>query len=140
MFDYVDGGGVNCMVEWYESLGTSDRATLDSKVNMIKSAGLHLGPKLIAGTGVGNISKLRFFGKARIQRRPRLCAGPCDSTLEVTFLIGANEIGDETVPANANQIAVNRRQDILDNRNSRRMVYKCHEPRRSNKSSHENGE
>ena len=124
IYDHVSQNGENTIMEWAKGLG-ADRVKFESKLNMIRTAGFDLPPKLLSDTNSPHIKKLRFFGQAKIQWRPMLCRGPIDNQTEATVLVGAHEKGSKLVPLNADHDAERLRQQIITDPKNRR----CHHAR-----------
>ncbi|SRR6266568_1263917 len=122
LWDYVDENGVNTIKEWARGLG-SDRAKFENKLNMLRTAGADLPPKILSRTHSAHILKLRFFGLAQIQWRPMLCKGPIANDSEFTLLLGAHEKGSKLNPVDADHKAEKLRQKVLANPPARRRLH-----------------
>lgn len=122
VWDHVDERGRNTIQGWAARLG-QDRGKFEAKVNMLRTAGFDLPPKLLSDTRSQHIKKLRFFGLARIQWRPMLCKGPIDNGAEATLLLGAHETGGRLVPATADHDAELLRQQVIANPTARRRPH-----------------
>lgn len=122
LWDYVDEVGVNTIKKWAQGL-EADRAKFENKLNMLRTAGGNLPPKLLSHTSSPRILKLRFFGLARIQWRPMLCKGPIDNDSEFTLLLGAHEKGSKLDPPNADHEAEKLRQKVIANPTARRRPH-----------------
>lgn len=121
IWDYVDENGVNTIKEWVRTLGP-DRPKLEAKLNMLRTAGADLAPRLLSRTRSPHILKLRFFGKSKVPWRPMLCKGPINADSEFTLLLGAYEKGMRLVPPEADRDAEQlRRKVITDPANRRRL-------------------
>lgn len=121
LFDYVDEHGRNVIKEWSESLEKTQRARLNEMLDKLAMHGDTLYPMMMAGSGVGGISKLRIKGS--VQLRPLLCKGPVDVASEYTLLKGAKEVGDEWKPDNAREIAKEHKEKVKKNAVERRKVH-----------------
>jgi hypothetical protein len=117
LFEYMDARGRKVFTEWRQGLQRAQQAQLDNKLNLLKVGGLDLSPKLVAGTRFGHIKKLKV--KSNVQLRPRLCPGPINYAVEFTLLIGAVEKDFKTDPADADQLASDRRDEIISNQDRR---------------------
>ena len=122
LWDYVDEAGINTITEWVRGLGP-DRAKFENKLNMLRTAGADLAPRLLSRTRSPHILKLRFIGKARIQWRPMLCKGPINNNTEFTLLLGAHERGMSLKPADADHAAEELRQKVIANPTARRRPH-----------------
>ncbi len=121
LFDYVDEHGRNVIKEWSESLEKTQRARLNEMLDKLAMHGDTLHPKMMAGSGVAGISKLRVKGP--VQLRPLLCRGPVDVAGEYTLLKGAKEVGDKWKPENAREIAKEHKEKVKKNAVERRKVH-----------------
>jgi hypothetical protein len=122
IYDYVDERNRNVIKDWAKGLG-ADKAKFESKLNMIRTSGFDLAPKLLSDTRSLHIKKLRFVGRAKIQWRPMLCKGPIDNNSEATVLLGAHEKGFKLVPDNADYDAEKLRQKVIANPAARRCLH-----------------
>src|SRR5438046_17760 len=122
LWDYVNEDDINTIKKWAMGLGP-DKAKFESKLNLVRTAGFDLPPKLLSGTRSPHIKKLRFFGKAKIQWRPMLCKGPINNDAEATVLLGAHEKGSKLVPPKADHDAETLRQKVLANPIARRRPH-----------------
>ena len=115
IFDYIDSQGRNVMLEWAKRLPLqkTERAKLNSKIDLLERVGLDLAPGILADTSNRNIKKLRVRGKRQL--RPMLCLGPIILDSEFTFLQGAIEKGNELIPPDAAGRADANRRDLLAN-------------------------
>ena len=123
LYDYVDASGTNDFARWCGGLQRPDLARLNRKLRMLADNGPELGPKLLAGPlkGYAHIYKIRVEG--RVALRPLLCKGPIDNDHEFTLLKGASERDRKFVPPNAPDVAVARRQEVIDDPDSRRCPH-----------------
>lgn len=119
LFEYVDTHGSKVFSEWRDGLQKAQQAQLDNKVNMLRTSGANLGPRLLANTR-GHIRKLRVNGN--VQLRPRLCPGPINNDTEFSFLLGAVERDMKDIPPKADDLAESRRNEIIAD-SKRRTVY-----------------
>ena len=105
------------IVTWRGRLTSRSRAALDSKLNMLYTAGMELPPKLLAGpiNKTGHIYKLVI--KADVMLRPMLCKGPFEMGREITLLLGAKETQWKLVPDP--EEAVKNRNILLNDRKRR---------------------
>jgi hypothetical protein len=113
VFDYIDSQGRNVMLEWANRLPMqkTERAKLNSKIDLLERVGLDLAPGILADTGNRHIKKLRVRGK--VQLRPMLCLGPIILDSEFTFLQGAIEKDYKLIPPDATDRAEENRSDLL---------------------------
>lgn len=123
LYDYVDVSGANDLARWCKQLQVSDLARLNRKLKMLEDNGPELGPKLLAGPlkGYAHIYKIRVNG--RVALRPLLCKGPLDNDHEFTLLKGAFETDGVWDPANACEIAVVRRKEVINDSKTRRRPH-----------------
>lgn len=121
LYEYVDRAGALTFSVWRNGLDSQQRARLDSKANMLRTAGPHVSSGLLAGTSLGHIRKLKVQGNVKL--RPRLCEGPVAYGSEFTMLVGATEINFKTVPSNADQLAADRRIEVRADPEARRQHY-----------------
>ncbi len=112
--------------EWRDGLETAQKAQFDEKLRTLKKAGesilfpgLIAGPIKVKGVRFPHIYKLQIGGKIRL--RPLLCRGPKDKDEELTFLVGAYEIGGKFDPKNAPDIAQKRHKAITEDPDLRRL-------------------
>lgn len=91
IFDFTDENGDSLILEWVvsEKLSRRDVGQLDQKLDMLRTAGPSLPPKLLAGPIHKHIYKLIIHGDRML--RPFLCKGPFEMELEYTLLLGAIE-------------------------------------------------
>jgi hypothetical protein len=111
LFDYVDTAGRNAIKTWTERLQTTDRAKLDERLDKLQKHGDELVPRMLTGTSVAGIQKLRIQG--RVQLRPMLCKGPISVTTEYTLLAGATEVGSRLKPNGVEQTALTRKREVI---------------------------
>ena len=123
LYDYVDAGNTNDFETWSNGLQKADLGRLNRKIKMLEDNGPNLGPKLLAGplTGYAHIYKLKIRGS--VELRPLLCKGPINNETEYTLLKGAFEVGGAWVPSGARGEAQTRRQEVVNNANSRRCTH-----------------
>lgn len=120
IYDYINANGKNEFHEWLKNVDSRQRAKLDSKIDMLEMSGAELPPNLLSPCD-GPIKKIKVQGNPKL--RPRLCAGPIDTGIEYTLLVGATERGWKDVPANVIQIAKARREEILKFGHDRRCTH-----------------
>ena len=115
LYDYIDERGINQFEQWSRGLESGDRAKLHRKLKALEDTEPGLIPGLLSGpiNGYPHIYKLRIGGKVRL--RPLLCKGPIEKDSELTLLMGATERDWKWNPHNAREVAVARRQEILNN-------------------------
>ncbi len=113
LYDYLAHNSTNDFKEWTNSLEKRDRAKLNAKLDMLEKNGPDLFPHVLTGTNTPGIQKLRVKGKVHL--RPMLCAGPLAPGKEFTLLVGAKEVQSKLVPKDADQIADNRKKEIVIN-------------------------
>jgi hypothetical protein len=112
---YLNAKSVDLFDNWYCGLSDQAQAKLDVIVEHfrdkphIKWGGNYFFPL----SGYPGIFEIKFR-VANVLYRPLGCFGP--DRMEFTFLIGANEQGDEFVPPNAPVIAVERMEIIKGDR------------------------
>lgn len=123
LYDYVDAGGANDFAAWCRELQRPDLARLNRKLKMLADNGPDLGPKLLAGPLKGYAHIRKIIVNGRVALRPLLCKGPIDNDHEFTLLEGAFERDREWIPANAREIAVERRQEVICDSNARRCPH-----------------
>ncbi len=117
IYDYMDSQGRNVMVVWGRGLEKSERARLNSKVELLERAG-DLAPRLLSGTHRRHIKKLKV--KNNVQLRPMLCLGPTAVDSELTFLQGAIEKDGQLIPSDAEERADKNRIDLLTDPSGKR--------------------
>ena len=123
LYDYVDAGGDNDFAPWCRGLQRPDLARLNRKLKMLADNGPDLGPKLLAGPLKGYAHIYKIIVNGRVALRPLLCKGPIDNDHEFTLLKGAFERDREWDPANAREIAVDRREEVINDSNGRRCYH-----------------
>jgi hypothetical protein len=74
LFDYVTDKGTNDFKIWTEKLQKTQRAKLNSRLDMLENKGSNLFPQILTGTDTAGIQKLRVRGK--VELRPMVCTGP----------------------------------------------------------------
>ena len=117
IYEFLDRRGCGVVSEW--PLEIRDRARLEEKLGRLRQADFDLLTGLIAGAGVAKIFKLQVNGAVAL--RPMLCRGPFNMRGEVTLLVPATERDRKLVPGDAPRMAVERRQELLDDRTRRRL-------------------
>ena len=117
LFDYVTDKGINDFKIWTEKLQKTQRAKLNARLDMLEKNGPDLFPHILTGTDTAGIQKLRVPGK--VQLRPMLCKGPINVKTEFTLLIGAIEKQDKLQPKKADQIADDRKKDVIKDKTRR---------------------
>lgn len=101
------------MEEWYLSLSQEARAEFDVLLEILRdNEHSKWGHRVGQLTMYQGIYEIRFKHK-KIQHRPLGFFGP--NQQQFTFLIPAREQGDRFKPKNAPQIAIRRRNQILEN-------------------------
>ena len=113
IFDYIDPNGKNIMQYWANKLPMQrrDRGRLDSKIDMLITAGDDLPPGLLQNTRCKHIMEIAV--NSQVALRPMLCRGPFNMKSEFTFLFGATERDAKYVPKNAPERAEGNRLDLL---------------------------
>lgn len=111
LFDYLDASSRNLIKSWAEALQKTDRAKLNERLDKLAKHGDELIPRILTGTNVPGIQKLRIQG--RVQLRPLLCKGPINVSVEYTLLAGAKEVGDALTPRGVEQTALARKQEVI---------------------------
>lgn len=119
LFDYRCPDGTNEFKTWTQSLQPTQRGKLDAKLDMLALLGSDLFPEVLTGTEVPGILKLRV--KGNVQLRPMLCKGPINVPREFSLLIGAIEVGGKLKPKNAANIAADRKEEIRNDPDNRRI-------------------
>lgn len=119
LFDYVDDSDSNLIKSWTESLQTTDRAKLNERLDKLEKHGDELVPRLLTGTKVAGILKLRIQG--RVQMRPMLCKGPAKVSEEYTLLAGAKEVGDKLTPREVEKTASARKKEVVADNKRRKL-------------------
>ena len=117
LFDYLTNKGINDFKIWTEKLQKTQRAKLNAKLDMLKQKGPELFPHILTGTNTAGIQKLRVSGN--VQLRPMLCKGPIDIEKEFTLLKGAIEKQGKLQPKKADQIASDRKKDVIKDKTRR---------------------
>lgn len=121
IYDFVNIDGLNEFREWTLTLEKNQCAKLNEKIDKLMIYGDALHPEMLTGTGVAGIKKLRCRGN--VQLRPLLCNGPINIFLEYTMLMGAKEVGGKWVPKGAPTSANDKKAEVINNPNSRRMKH-----------------
>jgi hypothetical protein len=95
LFDFTNERGDSVLTQWVraEKLSRRDVGQLNQKLDMLKTAGPDLPPKLLAGPVYKQIYKLKIYGERML--RPFLCKGPFEMDAEYTLLLGAIEANGE---------------------------------------------
>ena len=119
LFDYCCPDGTNEFKAWTQELQSKERGKLDAKLDMLHRMGIGLLPQVLTGTDVPGIFKLR--AKGNVHLRPMLCQGPIEIDREFSFLIGAIEVGGKLKPSNAAEIAADRKEEIRQDPDNRRV-------------------
>jgi len=120
LWDYINNKGENEFEEWTrKELELDQIKRLNSKLDMLRLQGTFLGRQLLSNTDASHIKKLRFQ-QGNVQMRPLLCQGPGKEQdgsykKEFTLLCGAKEKGEEFVPKDALETAIERREDLIKN-------------------------
>jgi hypothetical protein len=120
LYDFVDGKSISVIRTWRAGLTQRSRGALDQKLDMLRTAGWELPPKLLVGpiNKTQHIYKLRI--QADIQLRPMMCKGPFLMESEITLLLGAIEIQSKLVPG---ADAALRNRDVLIRDRERRIPH-----------------
>lgn len=92
---------------------TAERAKLNLKLDLLRLNGADLSPELLSDTNVSTIKKLRVNGRVAV--RLMLCRGPIHVHDEFTLLMGAIEKDRKLIPANAVEVAEERRLVVIAN-------------------------
>lgn len=121
LFDYLDSSGHNSIKSWTESLQKTDRAKLHERLDKLAKHGDALIPRILTGTTVAGISKLRIHG--RVQLRPLLCKGPISVDEEYTLLAGAKEVQDKLTPRGIELTALARKKEVATNNKKHRKEH-----------------
>lgn len=126
VYRYVDSRGIDHIEVWVTSLDSQSRAKFRNKTDMLRRADADTLPGLVRGfniQGQAHIGKLAIGSSGRGRAlRPLICRGPIEVDVEITILIGAEEIGGD-LPKGIAQIAEARRLDIISNPSTRRRLY-----------------
>jgi hypothetical protein len=113
LFDFTSERGDSIIQEWVasEKLSRRDIGQLNQKLDMLRTAGPSLPPKLLAGPIYKHVYKLIVHGDRML--RPFLCKGPFDMEGEYTLLLGAIEANSklDRHPSEAEE----NRQTIISN-------------------------
>jgi hypothetical protein len=117
LWDY-QARGRNEILEWADSIRLSkrDRGLLDQKMDALEAMSFDLATHthLVAGplnnSKDKHIYKLRVNGTAAI--RLMMCRGPLAGETACTMLVGATERDRKLSPANAPEIASERRRNV----------------------------
>ena len=117
LFDYVTDKGTNDFKIWTEKLQKTQRAKLNSRLDMLENKGSDLFPQILTGTDTAGIQKLRVRGK--IELRPMVCTGPINHEKEFTLLVGAIEKQGKLEPKKADQIADKRKKEVIKDKTRR---------------------
>lgn len=121
LYDFIDGGGANPVLQWLKGLQKADLGKLNAKLDMLIQHGSGLRPQTLAGTDMPGISKIRVHGK--VQLRPLLCEGPIAVGDEFTLLCGATEIGSKLYPKGVLDTASTRKQQVIASPDTRRVQH-----------------
>jgi len=119
LFDFKDSDGENVIQSWADKfpLQKKDRGRLDSKIDMLKSVGDNLPPKLLQPTKSRHIMEIAVDGQVAF--RLMLCRGPFDAKSEFTFLFGATEKDRKYIPKDSLERADRNRTDLISNPSQR---------------------
>lgn len=127
LYEYLDPKGRGVLTEWRKTRQSSEKASLDTKLETLQKVDDpdNQLPGLLEGSGEKNrkkkskhIFKLQIGGKIRL--RPMVCRGPADPKREITVLCPAVELDGKLEPRNAPEISEQRRQEILADPSRRR--------------------
>jgi hypothetical protein len=103
LYDFTDTRGQSIIRTWIskEKLTRRDVGQLNQKLDMLRTSGMSLQPKLLAGPIEKHIYKLKISTDRMF--RPMLCKGPFSMETEFTLLLGAIEVNFklDTDPSNA---------------------------------------
>ena len=123
LYDYVNLHGQNEFKEWCGALQKQDLAKLNLRLDLLEEKGPDLLPKMLAGPlrGQRHIYKLTING--RVALRPLLCKGPVNNNSEFTLLMGATERDWQYDPRDAPASAEAKRQEVLQDPNTRRCQH-----------------
>ena len=120
LYDYLDEHGESEIQPWLDKLQKKERAKIDEKLDALQMYGEELRPHVLADTNERSILKLRVQGGVKL--RPLLCRGPIDAKAEYTLLAGAKEVGFVLQPKGVEKLAVERRNTVINEPNSRRAI------------------
>jgi len=117
LWDYQNRGR-NAILDWADEVPLSkrDRGLLDQKLDALEAMSFDLAKHthLVAGplnnSRDKHIYKLRVNGSVMV--RVMMCRGPLPGEQACTFLAGATEKGMKLLPANAPEIASERRSKV----------------------------
>jgi len=128
LYDYINYKGINEIKDWATGLEKKHLGKLNSKLDDLVQYGTDLPPNLLSESGKPHIKKMRFHGD--LAMRPLLCEGPTRDdnqqyNKEFTLLCGVIEKDRRLDPADALDKAYSRRQEVINDPNSRRCI---HEP------------
>lgn len=118
LFDYIDAHGANTVAAWVSNLQKKELAKLNEKLDKLYLHGAALRPQILSDSSVRSVLKLRVHGG--VQLRPLLCRGPINMDAEFTLLVGATEVGGKLRPKGVEMDAKERRDQVIQNPNSRR--------------------
>jgi hypothetical protein len=128
LYEWIDASGDGVVSGW--KLQQRQATKLDSKLVVLRAAEVdssgkvRLGASLIGGPGIdgySSIYKLKIHGNVAL--RPMACLGPLNVNLEWTILARAIEKDGVLNPADAAATAERRRQEIMRNPKSRRLLW-----------------
>lgn len=128
LYEWIDASGAGVVSGW--KLQKKQSIKLDAKLPLLRTAEVspsgkvELPPSLIGGPGIdgyASIYKLKIHGNVAL--RPMLCLGPLNLDREWTILARAVEKDGELKPTDAAATAESRRQEILKDPNSRRLLW-----------------
>lgn len=128
LWDYVNKKGDNEFEKWTrKELELVQIRKLNSKLDMLRVQGNFLSSQILSDTDATHIKKLRIQA-GNVAMRPLLCKGPNkaedgDFEREFTLLCGAKEIGDNFDPKDALERAMERREDVIKNQETRRTPH-----------------
>ena len=119
LYDYVDTHGANLILQWLQSLQKKEKTKIKHRLDMLAEQGEDLLPRILAGSGVAGIFKLKTHGS--VQLRPLLCRGPARGDVDTyTLLAGAKEVGSEWKPKGIRATAAARKAEVAADPENRR--------------------
>lgn len=125
IYEWIDRRGCGVVSDW--PLQEEQQAKLEERLAKLRMAEVDdrtgkvtLPQSLLAGP-MRLIYELKIHG--RVALRPHLCLGPIDRKAEWTILVAAIERGNKLDPANAEEIAEERRREILADKSRRRLLW-----------------
>jgi hypothetical protein len=116
LFQHVDRRRRGSLDEWLEGLEDRERAAISSKLlslqRIVCTSEADWGNCGLRGPirGFKHLYKMKLGGS--VQLRPIFCRGPVKTLEEVTFLLGALEVGGKWEPEDAPKRAEERRKEV----------------------------